>query len=486
MNFNYEGDYPKTNLSSIGSIGNPNDLIAMPLVMKAGRSAYVCLSEAAITDYPGMYLIKAGSNSFKSRLVPNPNDNSVSAAGKTPFVTPWRMFMISNKPGGLVESNLVMNLNEPQAIDGSWIKPGKSLWDWWSGSTGFDANFGWGMNEKTFKYYIDFAAENNIQYVTIDAGWYGTVDPNNMSARANITQSIPEINIEGLTAYANSKGVGIIVWMMWNHLNDQMDEALNYYGRIGIKGIKTDFMNREDQQMVDFYHRVLKKAADNRLLVNFHGAYKPDGLNRTYPNLITREAVLGAEYSKWDKNYPNPTYNVTIPFTRMLLGAMDYTPGGMRNTAPNDATVNYNLPIARGTRVHQLASLVVFESPLQTLSESPEVYKNSTDFAFIKQCPASWDVTKVLAGSIGEYIVIARKSGNNWYVGAMTNSEPRDLEINFNFLGAGTYTAEVYSDAADVDRNPSSAQISRESITKSDEVTIHLAPGGGLAIILRK
>ena len=265
-----------------------------------------------------------------------------------------------------------------------------------------------------------------------------------------------------------------------------MDEALAYYEQIGLKGLKIDFINRDDQEMVNFYHTVLKKAAEHKLLINFHGAYKPDGLNRTYPNLITREAVLGAEYSKWDKHLPNPTYNVTIPFTRMVLGAMDYTPGGMRNSAPNDETVNGGSPLARGTRAHNLAMLVVFESPLQTLCESPAVYQNSTGFEFIKQCPTSWDETRVLGGKIREYIVIARRKGNNWYVGAMTNSKQRDIDIDFNFLGSGDYSAEIYSDVQDANTNPQNVDINQSTIISSNSQTFTLAMGGGLAIVLKR
>ena len=483
-NFSYEGDFKNATTSSLV---NSNNLTSLPLTVRVNQNLYVCLSEANITNYPGMYLTSSGSaNSFKSRLATNPNDNSTSAVLRTPFVTPWRMFIIGKKAGSLIESNLVMNLNEPLAIDASWIKPGKSVWDWWSGSAGFDANFGFGMNAKTFMYYIDFAAANNIEYVTVDAGWYGNVDAFRSDQRNDITKSIPEINIESLASYANSKGVGLMVWILWYQLRDQIDEAMAYYERIGIKGIKIDFMNRDDQEMVNFYHTVLQKASAHKLLVNFHGAYKPDGLNRTYPNLITREAVLGAEYSKWDQNLPNPTYNVTLPFTRMVVGAMDYTPGGMRNSAPNDKTVNGPLPIARGTRAHNLAMLVVFESPVQTLCESPAVYQNSAGFDFIKECPTTWDETKVLSGKIREYIVIARKKNNKWYIGAMTNTSGRSIKINYSFLGGGEYSSRIYMDTPETVVNPNNVGIITDNISSGDTEEYVLMPGGGLAMILTR
>jgi alpha-glucosidase len=486
FSFNYEGDYRKTNLSGIVNKNNANSMIALPVTLKAARNLFVCLSEANITDYAGMYLIKTGAASFKSKLSPLPNDNSIAAKITPPFFTPWRMFIIGSEPGDLIESNLIMNLNNPQSFDASWVKPGKSVWDWLSPGSGFDAGFGWGMNDKTFKYYIDFAAQNNIEYVTVDAGWYGTVNSGRNDQVNDITKSIKELNIEELVKYGNSKGVGIIVWVLWSQLRDQMDKALDHYSAIGIKGIKIDFMNRDDQEMVNFYHDVLKKAAEHKLIINFHGAYKPDGLNRTYPNLITREAVLGAEYYKWDKHYPNPNYNVTIPFTRMLIGAMDYTPGGMRNTKPGDETVSWTSPVARGTRAHSLASLVIFESPLQTLGESPAVYQNSAGFDFIKQCPASWDSTLVLSGSIGEFIVIARKSGENWFVGAMTNRESREVTINFSFLNGIRYDCEVFADPEESDVNPQNLKIIKTEIRHGFKNIYRLAQGGGLALILKK
>lgn len=304
-------------------------------------------------------------------------------------------------------------------------------------------------------------------------------------ARKNdLTKSVPAIDLPALAAYANSKGVGLFVWSLWFFVRDQMDEAFAYYEKIGVKGVKIDFMERDDQAMVKFYHDVLQKAAEHKLLINFHGAYKPDGITRTYPNLITREGVLGNEYAKGVKDLPNPDYDVTLPFTRMVAGPMDYTPGSMRNSYSNEVP-NNNSPVTLGTRAQQLAMFVVFESPLQTLCDAPPVYEKSDGFDFIKTVPASWDSTIVLDGRIGEYIIIARKSGNDWYIGALTGWQQRDIEIPLSFLDNRSYSADIYSDAENTDKNPESISHTNLNTDKSKKLNIHLAPAGGAAIHLK-
>jgi alpha-glucosidase len=264
-----------------------------------------------------------------------------------------------------------------------------------------------------------------------------------------------------------------------------MEDALDYYQKIGIKGIKVDFMERDDQYMVEFYHRTAKECAKRKILVNFHGAYKPDGLERTYPNIITREAVLGNEYARWITGLPDPKHNVTIPFTRMVTGGMDYTPGSMLNSTEEAFVGRWNDPMTKGTRAQQLAMLVVYESGLITLCESPKIYENLPELNFIKQVPASWDSTIVLDGKIGRFIAIARKKGDNWFIGVMTGSRERNIEISFSFLSDGIWSAEIYSDSPDADLNPQNVSIGQTNVLRSNVKQFHMAKGGGLAMILK-
>jgi alpha-glucosidase len=480
-----EGEYQKLNFSRI-SVDAPDPVITLPLTIKVNNDLFLCLSEANITDYPGMSIIKQGVNSFKSALSPDVSDPSISVIGKPPAVSPWRVFIIGRSPGTLIESNLIMNLNEPSKItDHSWIKPGKSLWSWWAEDKGFEPEFGYGMIlTNTIKYYIDFAAMNSIEYVIIDAGWYGW--DISESIMHDLTKPLPECDLPYLAEYSKSTGVGLIVWVLWNELDAQMDKALDYYSALGIKGIKVDFMDRDDQKMIDFYHRVAEKCAERKLVVIFHGSYKPDGLNRTYPNLLTREGILGNEYAKWDPKFPNPVHNVTIPFTRMIAGAMDYTPGSMTNTTLQKYKNLTHEPMTLGTRAQQMAMLVVYESGIQALCESPKIYENLPEFEFIRQVPAAWDSTIYLGGSIGEYIILARKKNDIWFIGGMTDWKERDLTVDLSFLADVEYEAEIWQDAKDANIIPSNTEYLKTGVTGSERKTIHLAKGGGFVIVLKE
>lgn len=490
---NYEGNFNKLSIEDIdketgpgGVTGkkSPDSLVLMPLTIEISRDLFISVSEAMIDNYPGMYLKKSNfQNSLTSILSPRHDDSSFAALIQTPFMTPWRVIVIGNRPGALIESNIISNLNDPCKIeDVSWIKPGKSTWEWWALNTGFDPGFGWGINDKTYKYYIDFAAKNKIEYITIDAGWYGAIEKVDENDKRNLTATLPQIHLEELVKYAAERNVGIILWAMWYHVRDQMEEAFSFFHKTGIKGLKIDFMNRDDQEMVNFYHDVARTAAKYELLINFHGAYKPDGISRTYPNLITREAVMGNEYSKWSE-LTSPDYYAILPFTRMIAGPMDYTPGSMRNSKPGENKVNFNSPQTPGTRTAQLAMYVVFDSPLQYLCDSPPVYESAKGFDFIRDVPSAWDSTIVLDGEIGEYIVIARKKGNDWYVGAITNRDAREVTIDFSFLVNNLYSATVYSDNP---ANYSDVNVSDFKPVKNQERSFSLAPGGGLAIKLKK
>ncbi len=358
-----------------------------------------------------------------------------AVVGTTPKATPWRVVMVAPTPGRLIETNyLVLDLSAPCAIaDTSWIKPGKAAWDWWSGSYATGVRFKPGMNTATMKHYIDFAAAHRLEYMLVDAGWAPLAPGERLE---DILHFIPEANVPDIIAYGKRKGVGVLLWVEWRALDAHMDEAMALYEKWGAAGIKVDYMNRDDQEMVNYYEKVVRKAAEHHLTVDFHGAYKGTGLRRTYPNLLTREGVMGMEYNKWSERV-TPEHDVTIPFTRMLAGPMDFTPGAMRNAARGKFKALDVAPMSQGTRAHQLAMYVVYESPLVMVSDYPEAYEGQAGLEFIEKVPTVWDETRVVGGVPAEFVAMARRSGDSWYVGAMTNWDARDIEVPLGFLGAG-------------------------------------------------
>ena len=475
---NYEKHFNKMTLGEI----QPEDLIGLPLTIEINDSLFVALTEANLTNYAGMYLEKLEDRKFalESRLSPLPDSCGICVQGFSPLSSPWRVIMIGNTPGDLIESNIVINLNEPCEFDDvSWIKPGKVAWPWWSNRVVTGVDFQGGMNTATMKHYIDFASDYGLEYLLIDAKWYG---PHKDPAQ-DITTKIPEIDMPDIIAYANERNVGIIVWLNWENTKDQMAKAFPLYEKWGIKGVKIDYMNRDDQRMVNFYHNVVKKAAEHHLLVDFHGAYKPTGFRRTYPNLITREGVLGLEHTKWS-DHVTPEHNVTIPFTRMLAGPMDYTPGAFRNVSRDEFKAQYNAPTAMGTRCHHLAMYVVYESPLQMLSDYPGSYRGEQGADFLQEVPSNWDETVVIAGEIGDYIAIARRYENEWFIGAMTDWGKRTLKLPLDFLGTGKYDAKIYTDVKDAEKNPTNVLISKTKVTAKDKLVADLVSGGGYVVIL--
>lgn len=471
----YETDYTNSTLSNI----TPNELVGLPLLMKVNDKTWVAVTEANLTDYAGMYLRgdSASNTRLKADLSPLPDSSGVCVRAVAPFSTPWRVIMIGEKPGVLVESNIVLNLNDPSAIDESWIRPGRVAWDWWSGQVVKGMGFKGAMDNRTMKYYIDFAGDYGIEYMLVDAGWYG----DHTDGNADITTCIPEIDITELVKYAENRGVGIIIWLNWKCVDRQMDEAFPLYRKWGVKGVKVDYMNRDDQEMVNYYHRVVKKAAQHKLLVDFHGAYKPTGIRRTYPNLITREGLMGLEYCKWSDRI-TPDYDCIIPFTRMLAGPMDYTPGGFSNATRAQFKDRFMEPMTQGTRCHQLALFVVFESPLQMLADHPANYRNRPGMDFIESVPVTWDDTKVILAQVGDYVSIARRIDDEWYLGSITDWTAREFDVPLTFLGEGDFVAEIYADGP-------GASIDAESLTKSEfivnaetTINIKLATGGGHAV----
>jgi alpha-glucosidase len=378
----------------------------------------------------------------------------------------------------LIENDIVYRLGSPLKLkDTQWINPGKVAWDWWNANNVFGVNFKSGINTETYKYYVDFASRYGLEYIILDEGW---------SKPSDLFEINPDMNMDELFAYAKSKNVGIILWVTSKALDDKMQEALDRFEKLGVKGIKVDFMQRDDQVMVNFYEKVAVEAAKRKLLVDFHGAYKPTGFSRAYPHVLTREGVYGLEQSKWATNN-TPEEAVTIPFTRMFAGPMDYTPGAMRNAAKGMFAPIFNQPMSQGTRCHQLAMYVVYESPLQMLCDSPSMYLREPEvMEFLSVVPTTWDETRALNAKAADYLTVARKKGDDWYIGSMTDWTPRDFDIDLSFLGEGKCQALIFADGINADRVGSDYTKTKRDVTKSDRLTIHLAPGGGWAAIFKK
>jgi alpha-glucosidase len=490
-----ESEFWKTKLSEI----TDEMIIGLPMTLRIDEECYVAITEANITDYAGMYLKhdeSSGNFSVRSQLSPRngQNENGDKVVFRFPKKTPWRVIMVGATPGALIESEIVMNLNDPCAIDDpSWIKPGISAWDhWWSGDVK--------MDNETIKKYIDLASEMGWTYQLIDWQWYGPFN----TPESDITNPAPQLNMMEILDYAKSKNVKCWLWLYWTDVDKtDWEKACALYESWGIAGVKIDFMARDDQEMVNWYHRIVKTAAKYHLMVNFHGAYKPDGWRRTYPNLLTREGVLGNEYNKWSLRI-TPEHILTLPFTRMLAGPMDFTPGAFLNRIPekfsnepaspeeivasansaDKASVrNERKPIAEamGTRAMQLAQFVVFDSPLIVACDHPDNYKDQLGVEFLKKVKSIWDETKILNGAIGEYITTARRSGSEWFIGAMTNSEARTLDVKLDFLGEGKYKLIAFEDAPDANINAEKAVRTSNTVNKGDVITIKMAPGGGFA-----
>ncbi|PKP35053.1 MAG: alpha-glucosidase [Bacteroidetes bacterium HGW-Bacteroidetes-17] len=464
---------------------------SLPMLAEAENGVKLVITESDLSDYPGMWLKPSNGKFELSGIFPaypkkvvQENDRSVKVVEREDYLAitkgkrtfPWRIVAIAKSDADLITNQLTYILAKPSQIeDPSWIKPGKVAWDWWNFNNVYGVDFNAGVNTLTYKYYIDFAAEYGIEYIIMDEGWYVLGD---------LTKIVPEINMDEITSYAKSKGVGVILWVVWKTLDDQLEESLAQFDKWGIKGIKVDFMQRDDQWMVNYYERIARAAAEHHLLVDFHGSYKPSGLQRTYPNALTREGVKGMENTKWT-DAQSPTHDVTIPFIRMLAGPMDYTPGAMINAQQKNFHISWNRPMSMGTRCHQMAMYVVFESPLQMLADNPSNYiKEDECTRFISKIPTVWDETIVLKAKIGEVITIARRNGNDWYIGAMSNLDPRSIQVDFSFLPEGKYKIQIFQDGKNAHRYASDYKTLNGFVSKDDLFTIELAPGGGWAAIL--
>ena len=489
----FENYYANVPLSKV----DQEKLVFLPVVVSLDNNVKVGITEVDLENYPGLYLIGQGNTQLLGDFAPFPKkqeqgghnmlqmnvievENYIAKVNK-PRKFPWRVAIVTNEDKELASSHLSYLLAEPSRLeDISWIKPGKIAWDWWNAWNLDGVNFETGVNNDTYKAYIDFASKNGIEYVILDEGWA-------VNLKADLMQVVPEINLEELIAYANKKNVGLVLWAGYHAFNRDMENVCRHYAEMGIKGFKVDFMDRDDQEMTEFNYRAAQITAKYKLLLDLHGMYKPAGLNRTYPNAINFEGVNGLEQMKWEEN---PTaqveYDVMIPFIRQVAGPMDYTQGAMRNAAKGNYYPCYEEPMSQGTRCRQLALYMVLDSPFNMLCDTPSNYereKECTDF--ISAVPTVWDETIVLDGKMGEYIITARRQGNTWYIGGITNWDARDLEVDLSFLGDKTYSGKLFKDGVNAHRIGRDYQSEAIQAKKGDKMKVHLAPGGGFALTLK-
>jgi alpha-glucosidase len=486
-----ERSYLDVKLSEI----TPERFASTGLLVSCNNNVKVYISESdLITDYAGMFLKGSAENPFRlegkfAGVVleeEQRTDRDVAPVKYADYIAelegpksfPWRAMIISDDDRQLVESELIYKLAPENVLEETgWIKPGKVAWDWWNALNIYGVDFKSGVNNATYKYYIDFAAKYGLDYIILDEGWYHLED---------IMKVQDEIDVQELVDYGKDKGVGVILWVVWKALDDKLTEALDQFEAWGVKGIKIDFMQRDDQWMVNFYEKIARECAKRKMLVDYHGAYKPAGLDRMYPNVISYEGVKGMENCKWSE-LPDPELNVTLPFIRMVAGPMDYTPGAMLNATKENFRDIFEAPMAPGTRCHQLAMYVVFESPLQMLSDNPSnYYREPEAMEFLKEVPTVWDETRVLQAKVGDYILMARRKGETWYVGAMTDWSPRSLELDLSFLPAGNFTIQVWKDGVNADRHAADFQQEKQNVSASSIMKIEMAPGGGWAAIISK
>ena len=472
-------------------------LAFLPLMVQSPQGYKINIMESDLTDYPGMYLynsdgdstleavfprypkdVEQGGHNMLQGVVKSREEYIAEYDGATAF--PWRIVNISTEDKEMLDNDLVWLLGAPAdpSADWSWVKPGKVAWDWWNDWNLTGVDFKAGVNNATYEYYIDFASRNGIEYVILDEGWA-------VNLEADLFKVVPEIDLEKLVAYAAERNVGLVLWAGYWAFDKDMEKICEHYAKMGIKGWKVDFMDRDDQVVVDFYTRAAATAAKYRQFVDFHGGYEPSGLNRTYPNVLNYEGVFGLEQMKWSKPEVDMiTYDVTFPYIRMAAGPVDYTQGAMLN-AGRKYVPNWSEPMSQGTRCHQLGMYVTYESPFNMLCDTPIHYereKECTDF--IASVPTVWDETVALDGKVGEYVIVARRSGDVWYIGGLTNWDARDVELDLNALGAGGWNVEMFADGVNVEKNAKDYKVVRTQNT--DKLKVRMASGGGFAARLTR
>ncbi len=491
----FENTYTYINLSE----WDAKRLAFSPLVVEGVNGKKVCIAESDLINYPGMFLYNANaSNSLTGVFAPYPKEikqgghnmlqgevqsaESYIAKFEGAISFPWRIVIVSEKDSDLADSDMVYKLATPNKLtDTSWIKPGKVAWDWWNDWNLYNVDFKAGINNATYKYYIDFASKYGIEYVILDEGWA-------VNLQADLFQVIPEIDLKELVDYAESKNVGLILWAGYYAFNKDIEGICKHYSEMGIKGFKVDFMDRDDQPMVDFHYRAAEIAAKYHMLLDYHGSYKPTGLQRTFPNVINFEGVHGLEQMKWAKEAVDQvTYDVTFPFIRMVAGPVDYTQGAMRNASKGNYRPVNSEAMSQGTRCRQLAEYIIFESPLNMLCDNPSNYMNERECTeFIASVPTVWDNTISLNGEIGKYVTIARQKDKVWYVGSLTNWDERTLDLDLSFLGDGNYKAEIFRDGVNANRVARDYKKEVIDIPANRQLKISMAQGGGYVMKIYK
>ena len=496
--YSFESYYDEQPLSAMYA----DSLAITPMAVCLDGGLKAIVMDAGVEDYPGMMLLKGDGSTLKADFAPYPLEQAVLGFGglnytptkRADFIAkvdgprdfPWRALVVTKRDADILNCDMAQRLAPKCRLeDTSWIKPGKVAWDWWNNTNIQGVNFRSGMNTDTYKYYIDFASKNRLEYIIIDEGWSG---------RESLVEKLnPEIDIPQLVAYGRERGVGVILWSSWRNMVgnnpdatvSDLEPVMKHYADIGVKGFKVDFFDRDDQPVIRSTYRIAEAAARHHLLLDYHGL-KPSGIQRAYPNVVNFEGVKGLENSKWEPRndkgpvHDQPHYDVTIPYLRMLAGPLDYTPGAMVNAVRSQFFGNNDHPMSQGTRAHQVAMYVTFEAPLQMLADSPSKYmKEQETTDFIAQIPTTFDETVAIDGQLGQYTVIARRKGKTWYVAAMTDWTERDLQIPLSFLATGQHRASIFADGVNASKEATDYSLTNSNVSSTDKLSVHLAPGGG-------
>lgn len=487
LSCSFENHYNHTPMSQMGK----DKLSFLPVLVELPQNVKAVITEVNQFSYPGMFLqnfnaekgvkglfaqlpktMEQGGHNMLQMLVKERYDYIAKVQPNRSL--PWRAIALSCNDKDMTDNDLVFCLaDECKLKDTSWIKPGKVAWDWWNDWNIEGVDFRAGINNETYEYYIDFASRFGIEYVILDEGWA-------VNLQADMMQVIPEIDLKRIVEYGKKKNVGIILWGGYKAMDKDMDKLCKHYSEMGVKGFKVDFMDRDDQIIIDFYNRMAETAAKYNLLVDFHGAFKPSGMNRTWPNVINYEGVKGLENMKWDAECDQVTYDVTLPFIRLVAGPMDYTQGAMHNANKSNFRAINSEPMSQGTRCRQLAEYIIFESPLNMLCDSPTNYEKEPVYTrFLANIPTTWDETKTLDGEISKYIITARRSGNSWYIAGMTNWDSRTIKLDLSFLGElDNYNFECFIDGVNADRRATDYKHEFKLVNTE----IKMQPGGGFLI----
>ena len=487
----YEELYPLREVDSIAK----SEMAYTPVLLVPESNPKIAITESDLEDYPGMFLSGTGSSSFTGTFAPYPLEERLAPGDYPQLVVtkradyiartkgtrsfPWRVMLIAEEDKQLPSNDIVYRLASPSKIgDASWVNPGKGTDEWIINVNLFNVPFRSGVNTASYRYYIDFAKRFGFDRIMMDAGWSETTD---------LFKINPDINMDSILSYAKEKGIKISMWTLAHTLNRQLDSALDRFNKWGVDYIMTDFIDRDDQKTINFYHKIAKACADHHIMIMYHGAYPPKGFNRTYPNNVSREGVLGSEYNIWS-NKPTPPHDVTLPYTRMLAGFFDYEPGILNNATQKGFRQIEGMVQSQGTRCHQLAMFVVYDNPMELFSGNPsQGWEEPKFMELLGSIPSTWDETNILDGKVGQYIVTARQKGTNWFIGGMTDWSARDIDIKFDFLDAdANYKVTICKDGVNADRYAADYILSDTTIKKNDAIKIHLAPGGGFLIKLEK